>query len=164
MDLRLALVTPDNVADACRLTIRPEQEGVVAPVAVSLAEAYASPDVAWPRLVTDGDGGPVVGFVMGAFEPGNEVPAFRCGIWRLNVAAGAQGQGVGRFAVDAVAAEARRRGEGRITVLWVRHEHGPEEFYLRLGFRPTGEELFGQVVGELALAPGNTDRPRAADG
>jgi diamine N-acetyltransferase len=46
----------------------------------------------------------------------------------------------------------------------VRHEHGPEEFYLRLGFRPTGEELFGQVVGELALPPGNTDGPRAADG
>jgi len=153
MDLRLALVTPDNVDAACRLAIRPEQEGVVAPVAVSLAEAYASPDVAWPRLVTDGDGGPVVGFVMGAFEPDNEVPAFRCGIWRLNVAADAQGQGVGRFAVDAVAAEARRRGEDRITVLWVRHEHGPEEFYLRLGFRPTGEELFGQVVGELVLAP-----------
>ena len=153
MDLRLALVTPDNVDAACRLAIRPEQDGVVAPVAVSLAEAYASPDVAWPRLVTDGDGGPVVGFVMGAFEPGNEVPAFRCGIWRLNVAADAQGQGVGRFAVDAVAAEARRRGEDRITVLWVRHEHGPEEFYLRLGFRPTGEELFGQVVGELVLAP-----------
>jgi diamine N-acetyltransferase len=164
MDLRLALVTPDNVADACRLTIRPEQEGVVAPVVESLAEAYASRDVAWPRLVTDGDGGPVVGFVMGSFDPGNEVPAFRCGIWRLNVAADAQGQGVGRFAVDAVAAEARRRGEDRITVLWVRHEHGPEEFYLRLGFRPTGEELFGQVVGELALPPGNTDGPRAADG
>ena len=29
----------------------------------------------------------------------------------------------------------------------------PEEFYLRLGFRPTGEELFGQVVGELVVAP-----------
>jgi diamine N-acetyltransferase len=150
MDLRLALVTPDNVVAACRLAVRPEQEGVVAPVAVSLAEAYASPRTAWPRLVTDGDGGPVVGFVMGGFDAGNEVPAFRCGIWRLNVAAGAQGAGVGRFAVQAVAEEARRRGSDRLTVSWVRHAHGPEGFYLRLGFRPTGE-LFGQVLGELAL-------------
>ena len=151
MDLRLALVTPDNVVEACRLTVRPEQQDVVSPVAVSLAEAYVSPGTAWPRLVTDGAGGPVVGFVMGGFDPGSEVPAFRAGVWRLNVAAGAQGAGVGRFAVRAVAEEARRRGNDRITVLWVRHEHGPEGFYLRLGFRPTGEELFGQVVGELVL-------------
>lgn len=151
MDPRLALVTPENVADACRLTIRPEQEGTVAPVAVSLAEAYASPDTAWPRLVTDGDGGPAVGFVMGGLDPDAEVPAFRCGIWRLTVAGHAQGHGVGRFAVQAVADEARRRGRDRLTVLWVRHEHGPEQFYRRLGFRPTGEELFGQVVGELWL-------------
>ncbi|MEU2349349.1 GNAT family N-acetyltransferase [Modestobacter sp. NPDC049651] len=151
MDLRLSPVTPATVTAACRLRIRPEQEGVVAPVAESLAEAYASPDVAWPRVVTDGDGGPVVGFVMAAFDPGNEIEAFRCGIWRLAVAAEAQGQGVGRFAVRAVADEARRRGQERITVLWERHPHGPEGFYLRLGFRPTGEELFGEVVGELVL-------------
>ena len=152
MDLRLTELTPSNVADACRLAIRPEQEGVVAPVAVSLAEAYVSGGIAWPRLVTDGDAGPVVGFVMGGFDPGSETSAFRCGIWRLNVAAEAQGQGVGRFAVHAVADEARRRGNDRLTVLWVPHAHGPERFYLRLGFRPTGEVLFGQVVGELALS------------
>jgi diamine N-acetyltransferase len=152
MELRLAEITPSNVVEACRLAVRPEQEGVVSPVAVSLAEAYASPQTAWPRLVTDGDGGPVLGFVMAGFDPGNANPAFRCGIWRLNVAAAAQGRGVGRFAVRAVADEARRRGNDRLTVLWVRHEHGPEGFYLRLGFRPTGEEVFGQVAGELALA------------
>jgi diamine N-acetyltransferase len=163
MDLRLALVTPDNVADACRLTIRPEQEGVVAPVAVSLAEAYASRDVAWPRLVVGAED-EVLGFVMASFDPGNEIEAFRCGIWRLNVAADAQGLGVGRFAVQAVCEEARRRGNDRITVLWERHPHGPEGFYLRLGFRPTGEELFGEVVGELVLPAGNPPGPPAADG
>jgi diamine N-acetyltransferase len=163
MELRLATVTPDNVAAACRLTIRPEQEGVVAPVAFSLAEAYASPDVAWPRLVLGADD-EVLGFVMAAFDPDNEIEAFRCGIWRLNVAADAQGLGVGRFAVQAVSEEARRRGNDRITVLWERHPHGPEGFYLRLGFRPTGEELFGEVVGELVLPPGNSPGPAAADG
>jgi diamine N-acetyltransferase len=36
-------------------------------------------------------------------------------------------------------------------VLWVRGEGGPEEFYLKLGFRPTGQEFHGQIVGELPL-------------
>jgi diamine N-acetyltransferase len=37
----------------------------------------------------------------------------------------------------------------RITVLWdATHVRSPEQFYLRCGFRPTGE-LLGEVVGEL---------------
>jgi diamine N-acetyltransferase len=75
-------------------------------------------------------------------------------LWRLNIAADEQGQGYGRFAVNAVAQEARRRGHTRITVLWERGEGGPEGFYLRLGFRPTGEEFSGEVVGELHLQAG----------
>lgn len=38
----------------------------VAPVAQSLAEAYVHPDIAWPRLVCDGER--VVGFVMAFFD------------------------------------------------------------------------------------------------
>ena len=145
--LQLAELTPENVVPAARLRLRPGQERFVAPVAESIAEAYVTP-TAWPRVVLDGE--EVVGFVMANFDPGHEIEAFRCGVWRLAVAADAQGRGVGRFAVEAVAAEARRRGESRITVLWERGEGGPEEFYLRLGFVPTGE-LFGEVVGELAV-------------
>jgi len=83
---------------------------------------------------------------MANFDPDNELEEFRCGIWRLNVAAHAQGRGVGTFAVDAVAGEARRRGRSRITVLWERGADGPEDFYLKAGFVPIGE-LFGEVVG-----------------
>lgn len=89
MGLQLVTVTPDNVAAACRLAVRPEQEDVVAPVAFSLAEAYASPGTAWPRLVVDTDvvddatqQPRVVGFVMGGFDPGNPMEEFRCGVWR----------------------------------------------------------------------------------
>lgn len=147
---RLETVTPENVDAACQLKVRPEQEGVVAPVVRSLAEAYAHGETAWPRLIFDGD--QLVGFVMAGFDPDCPDDAFRCGIWRLNVAADQQGRGYGRFAVEAVCAEARRRGQRRVTVMWVPDEHGPEEFYLRLGFRPTGREIQGQVVGELMLA------------
>jgi GNAT superfamily N-acetyltransferase len=56
-------------------------------------------------------------FVMGGFDPKSQIDAFRAGIWRLKIAADEQGRGYGRFAVAAVAAEARRRGQKRITVL-----------------------------------------------
>jgi diamine N-acetyltransferase len=41
--MRLSVVTADNVGDACRLAVRPDQDRFVAPVAWSLAEAYAQP-------------------------------------------------------------------------------------------------------------------------
>jgi len=149
MALRLVQLTPDNVDAACRIDVRPDQQKFVAPVVDSLAQAYVHYGTAWPRLILDGDR--VVGFVMGNFEPESEIDAFRAGIWRLNIAAGEQGRGYGRFAVEAVAAEARRRGQKRITVLWEQGDGGPEGFYLRLGFTPTGEVIGGETVGELML-------------
>jgi diamine N-acetyltransferase len=148
MTLRLAELTSDTLAAAVSFPLKPGQERFVAPVVNSIAEAYVTP-TAWPRVILDDD--EVVGFIMGNFDPENELEAFRAGIWRLNVSAAAQGRGVGRFAVEALAEEARMRGVDRITVLWERGEGGPEGFYLKLGFVPTGEELFGEVVGALDL-------------
>jgi diamine N-acetyltransferase len=148
MTLRLAELTPDNLPAAVRMPLKPGQDAFVAPVVMSVAEAYVNP-TAWPRVVLDGD--EVVGFVMGNFDPDNAIEAFRAGIWRLSVHAEAQGRGVGRFAVEQVAAAARARQVARITVLWRRGAGGPEGFYRTLGFVPTGEELFGEVVGALEL-------------
>nr|WP_304608837.1 GNAT family N-acetyltransferase [Glycomyces amatae] len=134
---------------ACAIKVAPEQEAFVAPVVSSLAEAYASYATAWPRLVYAGD--EPVAFVMGGFDPHAEIEFFRCGIWRLNVAAARQGSGYGRFAAEAVLDEGRRRGADRATVLWKPGGHGPEGFYRRLGFEPTGQEFAGQVVGAIAL-------------
>jgi diamine N-acetyltransferase len=146
--LRLAELTSDNLPAAVRMPLKPGQENFVAPVVMSVAEAYVNP-TAWPRVVLDDE--QVVGFIMGNFDADNEIEAFRAGIWRLNVHADAQGRGVGRFAVQQLAAEARSRQVNRITVLWLRGEGGPEGFYRNLGFIPTGEELFGQVIGALDL-------------
>ncbi|MER5552846.1 GNAT family N-acetyltransferase [Streptomyces sp. NPDC002793] len=151
--LRLEKVTPDNVLDACRLKVAPGQERFVAPVARSLAEAYAEPGTAWPRLVYDGDR--LVAFVMAffdvRFDPTNPEDRLRSGLWRLAVADGEQGKGYGRFAVEAVCEEILRRGQKRVTVSWVEGEGGPEGFYLRLGFRRTGEMDEDEVVAEMDL-------------
>lgn len=148
MTLRLVELDADNLPAVVSFPLKPGQDKYVAPVVNSIAEAYVTP-TAWPRVIVDSD--EVVGFIMGNFDPNNELEAFRAGIWRLNVAAHAQGRGVGRFAVDALAEEARRRGVSRITVLWERGDGGPEGFYLRVGFEPTGEELFGEIVGAKQL-------------
>lgn len=150
---RLEKITPANFDAAIGLRVRPDQEHLVASVMKSLAEAYVYPGIAWPRLILDGDR--PVGFLMAFFDidfPGNgKGTDIRSGLWRLNIAAGEQGRGYGRFAVESVAAEIRRRGGARLTTTWHPGESGPEGFYLGLGFRPTGETSGDQTVGELNL-------------
>ncbi|MFJ6797984.1 GNAT family N-acetyltransferase [Streptomyces sp. NPDC091268] len=153
--LRLEPVTPANVDAVCAISVRPDQEHLVAPVAKSLAEAYAHGEVAWPRAIVDGE--EVVGFVMAFVDipwaPQRDAADVRSGIWRLNVRADRQGRGYGRFAVRAVADELRRRGAGRAYVTWHAGPDSPEPFYLGLGFRPTGELSGDQPVGVLDLPP-----------
>ncbi|MFE1944641.1 GNAT family N-acetyltransferase [Streptomyces massasporeus] len=148
---RLEEITSANLDAALGIHVRPGQEHAVAPVVKSLAEAYVHPGVAWPRLIVDGDR--PVGFLMAFldidwYEDGG---VRRSGLWRLNIAAEEQGKGYGRFAVEAVAAELRRRGGKELYVTWHPGPDGPERFYLGLGFRPNGETSGGETVGVLEL-------------
>ncbi|MER6787597.1 GNAT family N-acetyltransferase [Streptomyces sp. NPDC000658] len=152
--LRLVEITPANFDAATGIRVHPDQEFAVSPVMKSLAEAYVHPPgVAWPRLIMDGDR--PVGFLMAFLDiewnGRGDRSLIRSGLWRLNIAAGEQGCGYGRFAVESVAAELRRRGATQMYVSWHEGEHGPEEFYLRLGFRKTGEKVEGEIVGVLDL-------------
>ena len=149
---RLEEITPGNFEAATGIKVRPEQEFAVSPVMQSLAEAYVHPaGVAWPRLIVDDDR--PVGFLMAFFAIDWKADGtlFRSGLWRLNIAAGEQGRGYGRFAVESVAAEIRRRGDKELYVTWHAGPDGPENFYLRLGFRPNGETSGGETVGVLEL-------------
>ncbi|MFF0386176.1 GNAT family N-acetyltransferase [Streptomyces sp. NPDC004286] len=154
MSLHLAEVTSANLEAAMAIRVRPDQEYAVKPVAHSLAEAYVRPaGVAWPRLILDGER--PVGFLMAFLDidwraDGGSLR--RSGLWRLNIDAGEQGNGYGRFAVESVAAELRRRGCGELWVTWHPGADGPEEFYRRLGFRTTDETSEGETVGVLDLA------------
>jgi diamine N-acetyltransferase len=148
--LRLEPVTRENVRAACMLELRADQEHLVAPVAWSLADAYTLPEIAWPRLIYDGD--QLVAFMMAAFAPEHEDPLYRSYLWRLNVGAEHQGKGYGRFAVEELSNEAVRRGCHRLTVSYHAGPGGPEAFYQRLGFHPTGEVNQGETVAERILA------------
>jgi diamine N-acetyltransferase len=151
--LSLEAITEKNYEAALAVTVRSDQEDLVEPVVRSLAEAYVFRDNAWPRLIRDGDR--VVGFLMAFLDipwaPDIDPDDRRSGLWRLNIAADAQGNGYGRFAVEAVCGEIRSRGGSRAYVTWEPRAGGPEAFYLTLGFRPTGEHSGGQPVGVLDL-------------
>ncbi|MEG3627461.1 GNAT family N-acetyltransferase [Streptomyces poriticola] len=148
---RLEEITAGNLEAALAVRVRPDQEHAVEPVAQSLAEAYVHRDTAWPRLIVDA--GRPVGFLMAflGIDWHADGSVFRSGLWRLNIAAEEQGRGYGRFAVESVAAEIRRRGGDRLYTTWHPGPTGPGDFYLGLGFETDGETSGDQTVGVLAL-------------
>lgn len=148
-ELRLEELSAANIVAANSLTLRPGQEQFVTPPSYAIADAYINPLTSWPRVVLDDD--KVVGFIRGNFDPENPLPEFRSCVWRINVAADAQGAGIGKFAVHAVAEEARKRGFDRLTCIWEPGEEGPEEFFVRIGFEIVGETQYGEKLGALKL-------------
>ena len=148
-DLVLEELSATNIVAANTLSLKPGQEQFVAPVSHSIAEAYVNPNSAWPRVVRRDDD--VVGFIMANFDAESPQEEFRCCIWRLNIAASAQGHGVGRFAVESVADEARRRGFERLTVIFEPGDLGPERFFWHVGFESVGETEYGETIAALTL-------------
>ncbi|MCU1584918.1 MAG: diamine N-acetyltransferase [Microbacteriaceae bacterium] len=148
-ELRLEELSAKTIVAANSLTLRPGQEQFVTPPSYAIADAYIDPETSWPRVVLDGD--EVVGFIRGNFDPDSSQEEFRSCIWRVTVAADAQGAGVGRFAVWALANEARSRGFDRLTAIWEEGEEGPEQFFLHTGFTVVGETQYGEKIGVLNL-------------
>ncbi|MHA7985620.1 GNAT family N-acetyltransferase [Rathayibacter sp. CAU 1779] len=147
-ELRLEELSASNISAANALTLKPGQEQFITPVSYSAAAAVNDPSMTWQRVVIDGD--EVVGFIMGSFDPDAD-DEFRSILWRINVDASDQGRGVGTFAVDALAEEARRRGHDKLFVIWESGELGPEAFFIRTGFSPVGETQYGETIGSMDL-------------
>lgn len=148
-DLRVVELSASNIAAANALTLKPGQEQFVAPVSYSAAAAVNNPATTWQRVIVDGD--EVVAFIMGSFDDEADSDEFKSILWRINVDANDQGRGVGKFAVAALADEARARNQARLYVIWEPGELGPEAFFLRMGFAPVSETQYGEVVGALDL-------------
>lgn len=147
--LRLEELSAATIVAVNTLGLKPGQEQFITPVSYAAAAAVTPAHTAWQRVVLDDDR--VVGFIHGNFDSGATQEEFRAALWRINVDADAQGQGVGTFAVGALISEARTRGVERLTVLWERGEEGPEEFFLHIGFVPVGETPYGEIIGAIDL-------------
>lgn len=148
-ELRLVELSAATIVAVNTMSLKPGQEQYLAPTSYAVAGAVVNPTTAWQRVVLDGD--EVVGFVSANFDPEAPQEHFRSVLWRINVDADDQGRGVGRFAVDGLLAEARERGIDHVDVIYEAGEEGPEAFFRRVGFTPTGETEFGEVVAEIRL-------------
>ena len=125
-------ITKETVRAVTKLDVGPDQHGLVAPNAVSIAEAHFEPK-AWFRAVYSGE--EPAGFVMVWRDPPEQVFY----IWRFMVDAGFQGRGIGRRALELVLDEARADGVEAVTLSVVPGPHSALGFYESFGFEPTGE-------------------------
>lgn len=147
--LHIEELSAKTIMAANNLTLKPGQEAFIAPPSYAVAEAYYSPDTEWPRVVLDDE--KVVGFIRGHFDKDASQPEFRSCIWRIHIAAEAQGHGVGRFAVTSLAEEAKSRGFTSLTVMWEPGDEGPGEFFHALGFADMGQSRYGEIIAEMPL-------------
>lgn len=147
-------ITADTVRAICSLDVAPDQRNLVAPNAVSIAQAYFEP-AAWFRGIYAGD--TPVGFVMlydptrtSAPEDGPEV----CYLWRLMIDHHHQRRGYGAAALALIVQYARTLpGVSRLRTSFVPGSGNASPLYERAGLRPTGEVDDGETVLELLLAP-----------
>lgn len=159
--LTLREITAANRSEIESLSVTSEQEAFVAGVAESLLEAAETPGACpWYRAVY-ADELPV-GFVMLS----DNIPPERSEylgpyfLWRLLIDARWQHRGYGWAALDLVVAYVRKRPHAeRLLTSVVPGEGSPEGFYLRYGFRRTGEVHDGEPVLELPLQSGDGARP-----
>ena len=141
-EVSLREITAETVREICNLsnTLTPPRKYMVAPNAVSIAQAHFSPN-AWFRAIYADD--TPVGFLMLYDDP--EEPDYF--LWRLMIAGQHHGKGFGRQAIALLVDHVRTRPGA--TVLETSCGQGPgspEGFYRKLGFVRNGKML-GEEVG-----------------
>lgn len=151
----LRRITPTNRSAIESLSVTAEQQNYVDGVAESLLEAANTPDARpWYRAAYLGD--VPVGFVMlvDGIPDGHPVYLGPYFLWRLLVDLRYQGQGHGSQILDQVVDYVRTRPcAERLLTSAVPGERSPVGFYLKYGFRLTGEVDDGEAVMELPLSP-----------
>ena len=148
-NLRLEELSAATAQQANSLELVPGQEAFETPVTYEHYESSLNLANTWSRVIIAGD--EVVGFVRAHFDATHDQPELRSALWRVSVAASAQGQGVGRFAVASASDEARSHGLSEITAVWSSDDKGPGDFFHKLGFHDSGVTEYGDQIGTLAL-------------
>jgi RimJ/RimL family protein N-acetyltransferase len=151
--VRLVEISQDNLDRAARLVTLHSQERFVATMLESFTDALVPeiidghPVVPWMRAVeADGE---LVGFVMLAARTDVHPTSY---LWRLLVDARHQGRGIGARALRLVGERLATEGDTVLKTSWVDAPGGPEGFYRKLGFEPTGEIDDGEIVAAIAIA------------
>ena len=155
MQIELREITDGKRDAVLAVRVAPQQQGFVSTVADSIDEAARHPEGSpWYRAVYAGD--EPVGFVMLSWNvtpqpPDINGPWF---LWKLIVDERHQGRGIGRAIAEHVVRLIRAQGATELFTSHVIGEDGPDGFYERLGFVPTGTfDPAGERILRLGLAP-----------
>ncbi len=150
--VELVEVTEANVREVGRLATHKSQEGLVAPMYASFADALfpevidGAPVVPWMRGVkADGEW---AGFVMVAAVTEAHPEPY---LWRLLVDRRHQRRGIGRRILDLVVEDQQSSGATALMTSWDEGHGSPRPFYLRYGFVETGEFPDGETEARLVF-------------
>lgn len=131
--ITLREITKDTVGQILRLKVKPGQENFVADNATSLAQALFEEKVWYRAIYADEE---PVGFVM-LFDDA-ETPTYY--LWRFMIAGAYQGFGYGAEAIKLLVEYVKTRPNAtKLKLSYVPAEGGPEQFYLKQGFKNTGQ-------------------------
>ncbi len=145
-------VTSANVSEICELseTLPEEQREFVADNGQSIAEGFCS-ESAWFRgIYADDD---LIGFVM-VHEGSDWDDGIDCAgpyLWRFMIARPFQNRGFGKQAVAKLATRLRSSGSSELYTSFGVGPAGPQAFYEKLGFSPTGGMFDEEVEVVLSL-------------
>ena len=155
MTVVLRAITDENRDEVLALRVAPSQMRFVGTVADALADADEIPEgKGWFRSVYVDD--VPVGFVMLSWNVVPQPPRIigPWFLWKLLVDERHQGRGYGREVVRLVAQIVRENGATELLTSCLQAAGGPEGFYRRLGFTPTGQfDDNGEVILALELSP-----------
>ncbi|MEM7091511.1 MAG: GNAT family N-acetyltransferase [Actinomycetota bacterium] len=150
--VRFVEVSEANQHAVRKLRVHHSQEGFVAPVAASMADALfpeiidGAPVVPWMRAVeADGE---LAGFVMIAEVTDAHPEPY---LWRLLIDRSHQRRGIGRRIIELLVEEVASRGSTTLMTSWVDGRGSPRPFYEGLGFVPTGEIIDDEIEGRLTF-------------
>jgi len=146
-------VTDQNRNEVVALRVAPSQKRFVGTVAGALTDAQEIPEgKPWYRAIYAED--QPVGFVMLSWNVTPDPPRIigPWFLWKLLVDERHQRRGYGRQAVQLVANIVRANGAAELLTSCVVGDGGPEPFYRRVGFSPTGElDENGEIILALDL-------------
>jgi diamine N-acetyltransferase len=144
-EVTLREITRDTVWPIMNLEVAENQRHLVAPNAMSIAEAHFEPR-AWFRAIYADD--EPVGFIMLFDDP--DTPRYY--LWRMMIAEGQQRRGYGTGALELLVDYVRTRPNAtELTVGSIPGDGSPQPFYEGFGFVDTGEVKGSEVILRLEL-------------
>lgn len=147
--LQLVELSAATIVAVNNMSLKPGQEQFLAPISYAIVTTVIDPLTAWQRVVLD-ENDEVVAFVSAHFDPDATKDHLRATLIRINVNAEEQRRGIGRFVIDNLLEETKRRGFHHLDVIYEAGEDGPEQFFQTVGFTPIGETEYGEVIAEIS--------------